>query len=894
MNRTVAISTCLLAAGIGLQPWVSAALAPKAQPAEAAATERGDSQQDKPAKKAAKNKKRAKKNADKKAAGKKQRKPKRAERSYLQEWIERQARFGKSQSGNTPIDEQPEAPSDRTPPVADVEGSPSSDSPSTEGGQTDAPPAAPVTESDAEPEGSSTRHAPAADGASQAEPETDAGPMLLPPAMELPPVEAPEATLVESSAEAAANTPEPLPEPVELTPAEDSSSEPPSPSDPIAPQEDPPKGPTFDPLLMPPVELPPVEPMGAADGIGPVEASEVEAREIQAIEVEGHESDPASAAGPLFEPPTAPPLDIAAPPTGDVEVAEPTPLAPLFGPPAEAPAFELSEAELSPTVSEAATPRKQVEFPPLPPDPYAEDTPVLAPLCVELGHHGGSYLYAPEGDGFQQHAQETIRKEMEAECNASHAHAPHANGGIAHAGRHGLRAACETHIACEMAADHHHGHHHDQHGDHHHDAHHAPPKRLPEWFEPPLPCTQFPGLPRTEYLGADPIQLSDRAWPGPGGYQWEPRFVLAGRYDVFGIAFEENDRRQDLLGHNLTLDADLRLTGTERFHLQHRPIGEDGSGGSFYQFNDVDAYRDNSTAEPARVWFEGELASIFSGYLNDPTQAWDVNFAVGKFPLALHNNLLMNDEVAGVIVGQNNQRLGDTSNFNPRVFWLWDDINSLDDSFGSEVLGADLFIDYHHAFIEATYAYRKHSRTADGDAHYLAASGTKFFGPATATARAMVKIAGPAGSDGQLFVVEWNTHRTFDEGFLARSGVHHAVMYANVFYATDGWSPIAGANFNRLRSSFEVNPLVQIARGDRDDTPGVAAGVQLFGDGDDMSLTPEVAWEAPGGQSVFGAGMRYQRRTSVRSFLELRSLINFSRRSQLERNGFFASHHWLF
>ncbi|MEM6799357.1 MAG: hypothetical protein AAF589_07565, partial [Planctomycetota bacterium] len=232
-------------------------------------------------------------------------------------------------------------------------------------------------------------------------------------------------------------------------------------------------------------------------------------------------------------------------------------------------------------------------------------------------------------------------------------------------------------------------------------------------------------------------------------------------------------------------------------------------------------------------------------------------------------------------------------NLNARVFWLFDDVNSFAE-FGSDVLGADAFIDFRHAFIEATYAYRQHGGTADADAHYLAFSGTQFFGTATASARAMVKIAGPADSDGQLFVLEWNTHRVYHEGLLPRAGVKHSVLYANAFYATQGWSPIAGANFDRIRSSFEVNPLVLIARGDRDDTPGVAVGVQLFGKGDDSSLTPELAWEAPGGTSIFGTGLRYQRRTSVQSFLEVRGLVNFSDHSPFERDGVFASHHWLF
>lgn len=529
---------------------------------------------------------------------------------------------------------------------------------------------------------------------------------------------------------------------------------------------------------------------------------------------------------------------------------------PLFEAPRPLPAVEVEKPFTGPPLIESAVDQGEVSvllsvaetndagrnrFPALPPDPYAEQKAELTPLDDELLHHGGPYLYEPEGAGFQQQA---------------------------------LMTHCESH---------------ENHHSETHQTHANPPLRLPEWHQAPQPITAF-----AEYLGADPIQTSHRAWPGPGGYEWEPRFVAYGRYDVFGVLFQENDRRQDFVGHNLTLDADLRLTGTERFHIQHRPVGEDGTGGSFYRFDNPEGYVDNSTAAPSRLWFEGEVASLLSGWLDggSPT-AWDMNLAIGLFPLGLHNNLLMNDEVAGIVIGQNNGQLENLSNLNVRGFWLWDEVDAFQDV-GVDLLGVDAFIDYRHAFIEATYAYRKHGRTRDLDAHYLAVSGTQFFGPSTFSARALAKVAGPLDEDGQLFVAEWNTHRRFDQTWAHRLGVEHGVFYANAFWATQGWSPISGANFNRIRSSFEVNPLVLIARGDRDDTPGLALGVQLFGEEDHSSLTPEIAWEAPGGQSVFGTGIRYQRRTSVSSFLELRGLINFSEQESLERDGLFTSHHWLF
>ncbi|MEZ6069030.1 MAG: hypothetical protein R3C10_01910 [Pirellulales bacterium] len=150
--------------------------------------------------------------------------------------------------------------------------------------------------------------------------------------------------------------------------------------------------------------------------------------------------------------------------------------------------------------------------------------------------------------------------------------------------------------------------------------------RLPEWWQKPRPLTAF-----AEFLGADPIKQYPRLkWFGPGGDSWEPRLVGYGGYQMFAFAFEANHQRSDAIGHQLLLDLDLRLTGTERFHVQFRPIGKGNTGGSYYQFNDPAHYVDNSTGEPDRYWFEGELYSMLSSYL-DPFAVRDVHFVGANF-----------------------------------------------------------------------------------------------------------------------------------------------------------------------------------------------------------------------------------------------------------------------
>ncbi|MEM9187204.1 MAG: hypothetical protein AAGB00_11985 [Planctomycetota bacterium] len=837
MARPFALLICLAASGVGLAPWLSAGVGTDGVEKDDVETSNKVSLLADPAE------------------------SRTVRKSYLQRWIERATEFGRST------------------PAKESAGTQSASETATAPNEADGERGASAVESPDKPAPSGDEPAP-----SDAGPAVDPNPIQPPPTPASPnEVTEPDSPSDDGPMLIAPEEDQPFAEPAESAPQSDNAG----------PTDGMPAGPGD--AALEPLPLPALRQEAGSDGEGGAEngAAEFPAERAEApgASVAPAEEDVQRGGAPVGKPEAIAADELVAPealalpdddppsdgPAADDSVAprnepsppllsrpelfesprrRPIPPTPVFDPPkvTGSGASEPSPLASTPAAPQGATaPVESIAFPPLPPDPYAEGQPVLPPLEVELGYRGGSHLYTPEGDGFQA-----------------------------------LK----------------------------HDHPHDPPKRLPECFQPPQPCTRLPPLPQTEYLGADPIQLSGRAWPpvldaGRGGYQWEPRFVAHGSYDTFGIAFQEGGVRRDLVGHNLTLDADLRLTGTERLHVQHRPIGEDGTGGSFWRFDDPDGYTDNSTAEPARVWFEGELASIFSGWplggaTAHPAVAWDINFALGKFPLQQHNNLLINDEVAGVIVGQNNLRLGNLSNLNTRVFWLWDDINSLDtfpggtgggavnDGLTGNVVGADAFVDYRSAFIEATYAWRQHSRDSRADAHYAALSATKFFGAATATARVLAKIAGPAGRDGQLYVLEWNTHRTFKAGLLPRSGIRHAVLYANGFYASSGWDPIASANFNRLRTNFEVNPLVQIARGDRDDTPGVALGAQLFGEGEDRSLTPELAWEAPGGTSVFGAGLRYQRKMSESSFVELRGLVNFSDHSPFERDGVFASHHWLF
>lgn len=417
------------------------------------------------------------------------------------------------------------------------------------------------------------------------------------------------------------------------------------------------------------------------------------------------------------------------------------------------------------------------------------------------------------------------------------------------------------------------------------DGHYEQPLRLNECWEEPQPFITWPD----EYLGTGVVQWNpDLSWFGCDSYTWDPRFVLHGAYEIFGAVFEQNQERRDGIGHQLFVDLDFQLTGTERFHVQFRPVGEENTGGSFWQLNDPSRYIDNSTGVPQRWWFEGELQSMFGPWSGDERHQLDINYTIGRFPFLLHNGLLMNDEVVGVVVGKNTITNIGFSNVNIQGFYFLDELNSLPAA--GDMFGTQVTADYRHVFFEATYANIHRHNDRQFTSQYLALSGTKFFGPLTIAARTMYRIGDrAAGGDGHLQVIESTLTRSTSHTIECLTGIELAVAYLNVFYASDNWVTIAGGNLNRLRNSFAVNPLVNLSAGGAPvERYGAAVGVQLFRHHQDEAIIPEFAYEEQSADTSLGIGLRYRRKLNTRMFMELRGIKNWSDAAALRREGLFA------
>ncbi|MHC4879026.1 MAG: hypothetical protein ACYTGL_21450, partial [Planctomycetota bacterium] len=177
------------------------------------------------------------------------------------------------------------------------------------------------------------------------------------------------------------------------------------------------------------------------------------------------------------------------------------------------------------------------------------------------------------------------------------------------------------------------------------------------------------------------------------------------------------------------------------------------------------------------------------------------------------------------------------------------------------------------------------------DSRYAAVSATQFFGPLALAGRALFKGGDDAGTgSGSLYVLESNFTRAASHDVECSTGIQKAVVYANFFKATSGWSPISGANFNRLRSTFAVDPLIRIGRGfNPADTIGASLGVELFRHHEDEQVIPEVAYEQIQGEPVWAVGLRWLRKIGPRCYLDASGVLSWSDDRSLEREGVFVS-----
>lgn len=402
---------------------------------------------------------------------------------------------------------------------------------------------------------------------------------------------------------------------------------------------------------------------------------------------------------------------------------------------------------------------------------------------------------------------------------------------------------------------------------------------LPEDYRKPRPLTFFQG-----FLDAEPIKLYPKLhWPNHG-HQIAPALTIYGSYSVFGAGYDDAAGPRAGFGHQLLIDVDLNLSATERIHAQWRPVGEKNSGGSLLQLNNDVRYVDNATPLPQRVWLEASLAEVFSGYIPDTVVA-DWLVTAGLYPYELHNRLLVNDDIVGVMLSKNTFIVEPFSNILVQGFVGFDEIDAFANEDDVRMVGFHATADWRRRFLELSYVHLWDVTASNRNQDYVAFSVTQLLGPANIAGRILANI-GDEGRDGggQLYVLEGNWTREL----ISDRPFESLVVYTTAYWATEGWNPISGGNFDRLRSTFAVNPLVRLSAQNLGvESRGVAAGVECFGRHHDWAFIPEVAAEFQENRQTAGVGFRLRRQVGKRSQLELFGLTSVAGSTELRRHGLF-------
>jgi hypothetical protein len=402
----------------------------------------------------------------------------------------------------------------------------------------------------------------------------------------------------------------------------------------------------------------------------------------------------------------------------------------------------------------------------------------------------------------------------------------------------------------------------------------------------------------------DPDLLPDT--PNPitlfGDGFWEPGTLQNGRITPTLIVYgdlrsaysyiEKPDAGSDTdvatARSRLTLEADLKLTATERFHARFVPISH-GDQDTRVDFRPEFQETFEHSLKPQTLFFEGELDSIISDFGGSAQHdGTDLNYAIaaGKFPLELNNGYLVSDIFTGVGVTKNNISVPWASDLGVGVIYAFHDVDAnagtgkpaAGDAFS--LLGLHGFADAADLRIETSLLMLDVQNAdevvggRDRRQYYGAVSFAWLRGPVGQGLHLLGKMGDPdVTGNGALVVYESNVRLTP----VYVDGGAYAML--NAFFGSPHWNSISG-NLNQVGTTFQTDNLTGFPnqRGDGRDEAGVALAVQIKTLRRRLHFIPEVSYvddrsdanndtTALGMRINYGFGDRYVLRMDLRHFI---------------------------
>ncbi len=261
-----------------------------------------------------------------------------------------------------------------------------------------------------------------------------------------------------------------------------------------------------------------------------------------------------------------------------------------------------------------------------------------------------------------------------------------------------------------------------------------------------------------------------------------PSFLVYGDYRTAVGVHRFGGKPSRQWAHRLNLDMDLRLTGTERFHMFTGPLDHNGrfTRLDFSDSDDVE-FEEELDFRPDTAFFEGDLGAI-TGSWTGTDAPFDLPFTMGIVPLLYQNGIWMEDAIVGFAVGSpwRHSRPFNWENFESTFFAGFADINSpaFQDQNAAKVFGTAWFIEAYGGYIEADYAYLDERQDLGRSYHNAALAYTRRYMGRISNSIRFIGNAGQRGpaidrtADGVLLLVE---------NSLITSQPSHFVPYFNGF-----------------------------------------------------------------------------------------------------------------
>ncbi|MEO1527901.1 MAG: hypothetical protein AAFX06_20915 [Planctomycetota bacterium] len=375
--------------------------------------------------------------------------------------------------------------------------------------------------------------------------------------------------------------------------------------------------------------------------------------------------------------------------------------------------------------------------------------------------------------------------------------------------------------------------------------------------------TQHPWVEWGRIFYGDGITPRGKNWFGEYNLA-RPQFYLYGDFRTGIQAARNAAGRADNWANRLNLDADLRITDTERFHAFVGPLDE---GGQFTRWELVDGdlrYRNEMDLTPVTAFFEGDLG-VMMGAAAGRNPPFDLPITFGLVPLLFQNGIWMEDAVSGVAISlpARHSRLLNWSNYDATFFAAVDQVNSpaFAENNDAHAIGTAWFIEAYGGYIETGYAYLNDRSDSSRSYHNATFSFTRrYFDRISNSVRVIINTGqdrpeATRTADGGLLL--------FESSWITASPLRF-VPYVNVFYGWDRPQSVAraGVSGGILRNTginFDTDglngfPTIDVTAAD---TAGGSIGVDLIGEGLDRQVLLEFSYLTPHGDRAIALGDQY-------------------------------------